>query len=99
MKQAVLKRTDSNQFATIPNSSTTHALISMLHTWNKHTDGNGSIIRVVMFDFKKAFDPDRPLNTCRKTPPVRNTHRNLALDHRLSYKLETESQVGPRLPL
>ena len=52
VKPAVLKRIDSNQSGTIPNSSTTHALISMLHTWNKHTDGNGSTVRVVMFDFK-----------------------------------------------
>ena len=51
VKPAVL-----NQFGTIPNSSTTQALISMLHTWNKHTDGNGSTVREVMFDFKKAFD-------------------------------------------
>ena len=56
MKPAVPKRSDSNQFGTIPNSSTTQALIRMLHTWNKHTDGNGSTVRVVMFDFKKAFD-------------------------------------------
>ena len=56
VKPAVLKRIDSNQFGTIPNSSTTQALISMLHTWNKHTDGNSSTVRVVMFDFKKAFD-------------------------------------------
>ena len=56
VKPAVLKRIDSNQFGSIPNSSTTHALISMLHTWNKHTDGNGLTVRVVMFDFKKAFD-------------------------------------------
>ena len=29
---------------------------AMLHTWNKHTDGNCSTVRVVMIDFKKAFD-------------------------------------------
>ena len=51
VKPAVL-----NQLGTNPNSSTTQALISMLHTWNKDTDGNGSTVRVVMFDFKKAFD-------------------------------------------
>ena len=46
----------SNQFGTIPNSSTAHVLISMLHTWYQKTDGNGSTVRVVLFDFKKAFD-------------------------------------------
>ena len=33
-----------------------HALISMLHTWTKNTDGNGSTTRVMLFDFRKAFD-------------------------------------------
>ena len=30
---AVLETIDSNQFGAIPNSSTLHALISMMHTW------------------------------------------------------------------
>ena len=38
------------------NSSTKHALISMLHSCNKTTDGNGSTNRVMLFDFRKAFD-------------------------------------------
>ena len=56
IKPAVLQKIDRNQFGTIPRSSTTHALISMIHNWNKLTDGNGSTERVVLFDFKKAFD-------------------------------------------
>jgi hypothetical protein len=28
----------------------------MVHTWTKHTDGSGSAVRVVLFDYKKAFD-------------------------------------------
>jgi hypothetical protein len=28
----------------------------MLHTWTKYTDGNGSTVRVVLFDYRKAFD-------------------------------------------
>ena len=56
VKPAVMKQIDSKQFGTIPQSSTTHALISMIHTWNKQTDGHGSVVRVVLFDFKKAFD-------------------------------------------
>ena len=51
-----MEKIDDKQFGTIPNSSTTHALISMLHTWTKGTDGNGSTTRVVLFDFRKAFD-------------------------------------------
>ena len=56
VKPAVMKQIDSKQFGTIPHSSTTHALISMIHTWNRQTDGNGSAVSVVFFDFKKAFD-------------------------------------------
>ena len=56
VKPAVIKKIDQNQFGTIPNSSTVHALISMLHEWNGSTDGNGGTTRVVLFDFRKAFD-------------------------------------------
>ncbi len=28
----------------------------MIHNWNELTDGNGSTARVVLFDFKKAFE-------------------------------------------
>ena len=44
-----------NLFGAIPESSTMHALISMVHSWTKHTDGTGSTIRVVLFDYWKAF--------------------------------------------
>ncbi|KXJ06855.1 RNA-directed DNA polymerase from mobile element jockey [Exaiptasia diaphana] len=56
IKPAILAKIDKNQYGTIPNSNTTLALISMLHSWYKDTDGNGSTVRVVLFDFKKAFD-------------------------------------------
>ena len=51
-----MKEIDETQFGTVPKSSTTQALISMVHEWTKHTDGNGSTVRVVLFDFRKAFD-------------------------------------------
>ena len=38
---AILKVIDPNQYGTIPNSSTTIALINMLHHWFLGTDGNG----------------------------------------------------------
>ena len=47
---------DKRQFGSIPNSSTTYALISTLHFWNKSTDGNDSTIRIMLFDFRKVFD-------------------------------------------
>ena len=56
VKPAVLSKIDPQQFGTVPKSSTTHALISMIHSWARSTDGNGSTTRVVLFDFRKAFD-------------------------------------------
>ena len=47
VKPAVLKKIDSNQYGAIPNSSTTIALLSMLQSWNKATDGNGAAVRVL----------------------------------------------------
>lgn len=32
------------------------ALVCMINEWRKSTDGTGSSIAVVAFDFKKAFD-------------------------------------------
>ena len=53
---AVLETIDSNQFGAIPNSSTLHALISIMHTWAQATDGTSSVVRVVCLDYRKAFD-------------------------------------------
>ena len=55
VKPAVLAKIYRNQYGSVPKSSTVHALISMLHNWYKDTDGNGSTMRVMLFDFKKAF--------------------------------------------
>ena len=55
-KPAVLAKVDLRQFGTVPRSSITVALLSMTHTWKDATDGNGATVRVVLFDFKKAFD-------------------------------------------
>ena len=56
VKPAVLKEIDPNQYGTVPRSSTTQALISMLHFLNVSTGGNGATTRVILFDYKKAFD-------------------------------------------
>ena len=56
VKPAVLRKVDPNQFGTIPGGNTTQVLISMLHSWNKATDGSGATFRTVLFDFKKALD-------------------------------------------
>ena len=43
-------------FGAIPKSSTTLALLEMLHEWTQGTDGNGATVRTLFFDYKKAFD-------------------------------------------
>ena len=52
----VLEVIDPNQYVCIPASSTLDALTSMLHTWLQATDGPGAAVRVVPFDYRKAFD-------------------------------------------
>ena len=56
VRPAVVKKIKGHQFGCIPKSSTTQALLSMVHSWTKHTDGTGATVRVVLFDYKKAFD-------------------------------------------
>ena len=53
---AMLKHIDPNQFGGIPRSSSTIALISMLHNWAGATDGSGNSVRVLLVDYRKAFD-------------------------------------------
>ena len=43
-------------YGAIPKSSTTQALIDMVHNWAKGTDENGATARVILFDYRKAFD-------------------------------------------
>ena len=40
VKPAVLQVLDPNQYGAVPKSSTTQALIHMVHHWSKETDGN-----------------------------------------------------------
>ena len=56
VKPAVLATVDPRQFGTVPGSSTSEALVSMIPVWNSATDGNGATERVVLLDLKKAFD-------------------------------------------
>ena len=52
----VLELIDPKQFGAIPKSSTLQALISMVHSCTQTTDGTGSAVRVVLLDYRKAFD-------------------------------------------
>ena len=53
---AVLEVIDPNQYGAILKTSTLQALTSMVHTWAQATDGTGSAVRVVLLDYRKAFD-------------------------------------------
>ena len=57
VKPAILAKVDPRQFGTVPGISTTEVLVNMVHAWNGATEGNGAVVRVVLFDFRKAFDP------------------------------------------
>ena len=56
LKPKLLNIIDPKQFGFIPGSSTKFALISMLHEWLAATDGTGSAVRVILLDYRKAFD-------------------------------------------
>ena len=56
LKQALLKIIDFNQYGFIPGSSTTIALISILHNWLYSTNKPDSAVRAIFLDFRKAFD-------------------------------------------
>ncbi len=47
---------DPDQYGAIPKSSTTHALISMIHNWTEATDATGAAVRIMLLDYRKAFD-------------------------------------------
>ena len=46
----------SQQYGAVPKSSTTQALLHMVHCWAKETDGNDATVRNILFDYRKAFD-------------------------------------------
>ena len=56
IKPAVLKVLHPNQYGAVPHSSTTQALIHMVHSWAQATEGNSATIRTVLFHYRKALD-------------------------------------------
>ena len=52
----MLKKIGDDQFGSIPGFFNTHALLSVVHSWTKQTDGTGSTVRIVLLDYRKAFD-------------------------------------------
>ena len=53
---ALLKVVNPDQFRAMPKSSTEQALISILHDLSQKTDGTSAAVRLVFFDYRKAFD-------------------------------------------
>ena len=47
---------DVRQFGSIPGTSTTDALVEMIHQWYEATDTQGTYVRVLLLDYSKAFD-------------------------------------------
>jgi len=56
IKPAALQVLDDWQYGAVLKSTTTLALLEMLDSWTKATDGNRSTIRTVLFACRKAFD-------------------------------------------
>ena len=48
-KPLVLAKVDPRRFGTVPGSSTSEALVSMIHASNSATDGNGATVRVILW--------------------------------------------------
>ena len=102
IKPAIHKVVDTKQFGTVLESSTTHALISILHTVSKATDGNGALVRLVLLDFKEAFDLiDHQLKTYNKNlvmklnsldipPSIINWVRDFLTDRQQRVKLASD---------
>ena len=58
LKPALLPVIDPVIFGFIAGTSTTLALISMFHHWLQATEGTAATVRIVLLDFRKAFDFD-----------------------------------------
>ena len=104
VKPAVMSVLDHNQYGAIPNSSTTMALISVLHSWSLGTDGNGATVRTLLLDYRKAFDLiDHSIlvrklrNQCKLPASIINWIIDFLSDRtqRIKFTLECFSEWGP----
>ena len=55
LKPAILKVIDVNQYGVVPGSSTSQALIKMLHKWSEATDGARTLVRILLVDFTEKL--------------------------------------------
>ena len=66
LKSHILKLIDPCQFGFFPGSSTTLALISMIHHWLRDTDATSATVRAILLGYRKAFDlVDHNLLMCK----------------------------------
>ena len=56
VKPTAMTVLDCDQYSLVPKSSTTIVLLSMIHHWTIETDDNGSTVRSILFDYRKALD-------------------------------------------
>ena len=47
---------EPNQYSAVSKSSTTQALIHIVHHWSRETNDNGATVIVTLFYYQKAFD-------------------------------------------
>ena len=97
VKPAVLKHIRPDQYGCVPFSSTKHALIYLIHHWLQATDGTGSEVRVILMDYKKAFDLiDHNLLMCKlesygiNYPYILNWIHDFLSDRKQRVKLEND---------
>ena len=50
------EKIDKRKFGSLKNSSTTHALLSLIHHLSNETDAQKNVVRIFVLDFSKAFD-------------------------------------------
>ena len=53
---SIKDKIDNRKFGSLTNSSSTHALVTLVHHLLQETDGTGNWVRVFVLDFSKAFD-------------------------------------------
>jgi hypothetical protein len=96
VKPAVLKHIRPDQYGCVPFSSTKHALIYLIHHWLEATDATGSEVRVILMDYKKAFDLiDHNLLMCKLksygiNPFILNWIHDFLSDRKQRVKLEND---------
>ena len=47
---------DPQQYGSIKGTSTVHALVELVHEWKSAVETPGTIVRILLVDFNKAFD-------------------------------------------